>query len=150
MTRKLRKFFELNISEKFIIIEASFFLTITALMLKLLGINKTQQLLLKIPLAKSAKILNKSPFQTLIKLIKSASNNLPFNTKCIDEAITLWMMLRKRGVGSYLKIGVNENTEDFKAHAWLEINGKILDISEDSEHCYSDFDYKFFSKANKT
>ena len=44
---------------------------------------------------------------------------------CLTQAITAQILLYRHNHPSKLKIGVLKN-DDFEAHAWLEINDKIV------------------------
>jgi hypothetical protein len=49
---------------------------------------------------------------------------LPFPARCLAQALTARAMLRRRGVGSIMHVGVARPDETaFEAHAWLEAAG---------------------------
>lgn len=48
----------------------------------------------------------------------------PQSAKCLAQALTARAMLRRRGVGSIMHVGVARSEEAaFEAHAWLEAGG---------------------------
>lgn len=148
-TKRLRKFINLKSSDKFIVIESFIFLTLTTIFIKLLGIRSTHSVLKKFPEIKKIKNSDEIYIKNINLLIKSASKSLPFKTKCIEEATTLWTMLKIRGIKSYLKIGISDKKRDFNAHAWVEIDGKIISNNQAVSENYLEFDYKFFTDSDK-
>ncbi len=44
---------------------------------------------------------------------------------CLPTALAALWMLRRRGIRSTLCLGVRRETSALKAHAWLEIDGKV-------------------------
>jgi Transglutaminase-like superfamily len=51
-----------------------------------------------------------------------------FNLKapCLPTALVAQMMLRRRGVASKLCLGVRRESSALRAHAWLEIDRKVV------------------------
>lgn len=62
--------------------------------------------------------------QDIIWSVKVASNYIPKAT-CLTQAITAKIILSRYNIQSHLKIGVMKK-DKFEAHAWLEINNKII------------------------
>lgn len=48
---------------------------------------------------------------------------------CLPRAMTIYLLLRRRGVPATLRIGVKRYP--FAAHAWVECLGEVLDNSRD-------------------
>ena len=56
--------------------------------------------------------------------VRSAARHLPFETRCLAQAIAARVMLKRRGVASVLHFGVAKGaTKAFDAHAWLDAAG---------------------------
>lgn len=67
--------------------------------------------------------------------VMAAGNAIPGGRNCLVRALAGEVMLRRYGYPAELRIGVaNPADEGFKAHAWLESEGRILigDIELDS------------------
>ncbi len=62
--------------------------------------------------------------------VDAAARHLPLATNCLDRALTLWWMLRRRGLPAELCIGARKNRERFEAHAWVEMGSAVLDAAE--------------------
>jgi hypothetical protein len=59
--------------------------------------------------------------------IEAAARRLPLRTKCIEMALALQAMLRRRGVPSVLHYGVRHDEKGtLGAHVWLTIDGAFV------------------------
>jgi len=76
----------------------------------------------------------------LCHLVNAAANRSPIHTNCLQRSLTLWWLLRRIGVASDLRIGVDTEDGVFKAHAWLEKNGVVLNDSPNSVQHFTPFD----------
>ena len=63
----------------------------------------------------------------------AAERHLPFKTNCLDRALALWWMLRRRGVTAELCIGARKAFGRFEAHAWVEVGGAAIDEANSRE-----------------
>ncbi|MDH3716371.1 MAG: lasso peptide biosynthesis B2 protein [Gammaproteobacteria bacterium] len=54
--------------------------------------------------------------------VARAAHLVPFGT-CLTRALTLWALLRRRGIETVLKVGVRKHGDALAAHAWLESDG---------------------------
>lgn len=64
--------------------------------------------------------------------VNAAARHLPLRANCLDRALTLWWMLRRRGLPAELRIGARKEQGRFEAHAWVELSGAIFDAAEAS------------------
>ena len=56
----------------------------------------------------------------------------PADVVCLPRSLTLWTLLRRRGVDAQLLLGVDPTEADLDAHAWVRVCG--IDINEDADH----------------
>ncbi len=56
----------------------------------------------------------------------------PADVVCLPRSLTLWTLLRRRGVDAQLLVGVDPTKPDLAAHAWVRVCG--TDINESPEH----------------
>ena len=54
--------------------------------------------------------------------------------------MTLWWLLRRDGVEGELHIGARKEGTEFKAHAWVELGGEVLNDSAEVHNHYARFD----------
>lgn len=61
----------------------------------------------------------------VVRGVRFASRCVPY-ASCLTQALAARKLLESYGQSSELKIGVAKTSGDFEAHAWLEINGRIV------------------------
>lgn len=63
---------------------------------------------------------------TAADAVSRAARFVP-NATCLVQALALRWMLRRRGVGCALRVGVSRSQRgEFEAHAWIECGGRLL------------------------
>ena len=67
--------------------------------------------------------------------ILRASARIP-GASCLTQALAGWWLLRRRGIDSELRVGVNRGGEGLTAHAWLLVEGQVLLGGRDPEARY--------------
>ena len=72
-------------------------------------------------------------------LIRYTRKNGPFKGNCLSRSLLMMTILKRQGIDSQLHIGVRFEGNEFKAHAWLERNGKPLNESKDVRQRFSVF-----------
>lgn len=68
----------------------------------------------------------------VVKSVKACSHYVPY-ASCLTQALATRKLLQMKGQHSQLKIGVKKDNENFAAHAWIEIDGRII-IGKHSQH----------------
>jgi hypothetical protein len=48
---------------------------------------------------------------------------------CLARSLTLWTLLRRRGVEAELRVGYRKRDEKIEGHAWLEYEGVSINES---------------------
>lgn len=61
----------------------------------------------------------------IVRAVRFASEYVP-RASCLTQALAARKLLSKYGQGAELKLGVTKNEGNFEAHAWLEIDGRIV------------------------
>lgn len=82
----------------------------------------------------AAGMLTQGEIARLVWAVIAARRRSWLRAVCIESALALRSMLRRRGVASTLHYGIrNDPGEGLKAHVWLSLGGKILIGGETSE-----------------
>ncbi|MGB9242012.1 MAG: lasso peptide biosynthesis B2 protein [Candidatus Acidiferrales bacterium] len=55
------------------------------------------------------------------------ATNLFSRTSCLEQSLVLCRMLRRRGLNADLRIGARKEANRFEAHAWVEVEGNVVD-----------------------
>jgi transglutaminase-like putative cysteine protease len=58
---------------------------------------------------------------------------LPFDDRCLSQALVLVAMLARRGTPSTLVIGARAGAE-FGAHAWVEVDGLPVLLADEADY----------------
>jgi hypothetical protein len=53
--------------------------------------------------------------------------NLFLRTSCLELSVVLCRMLTRRGMNAGLRIGARKEADRFEAHAWVEMEGNVVD-----------------------
>jgi len=64
--------------------------------------------------------------QKLFRLVTWASRLHIFQITCLSQSLTLRRMLSRKGIASELRIGTLKTNAGYHAHAWLEVNGRVI------------------------
>lgn len=55
----------------------------------------------------------------------------PLPGNCLSRSLVLWWQLRRRGLSPALRLGVSLDGGTFAAHAWVELDGRVLNDTAD-------------------
>ena len=82
-------------------------------------------------------IKTSSDISHLVWLLNAAANNHPGKPTCLRRSLGLKKMLERRNTPVTLRIGINKDGADLKAHAWVEHNGMVINDVHDITSHYS-------------
>jgi hypothetical protein len=58
--------------------------------------------------------------------VRCLAHRLPWDSRCLAQALAATWMLRRRGLESTVTFGANGGSHDFVAHAWLRFGSCLL------------------------
>jgi acyl-CoA-binding protein len=61
--------------------------------------------------------------------LELASRHTPFSAQCLHRSLALYLWLHRDGIESTVKVGVRKLDGQFKAHAWVELGGEVVNDS---------------------
>jgi len=64
-------------------------------------------------------------------LVSVAARRGPIRGNCVSRSLTLWWLLRRRGLPSDFRVGVRTDTGRLEAHAWIEYGGAVVNDRAD-------------------
>ena len=88
--------------------------------------------------------------KNLARLVNAAANHSPIRAACLTRSLTLWWLLRRRGIAGDLRIGVSNDTGEFEAHAWVEYEGTVINDSVASVQRFAAFDEALLRSGRET
>jgi hypothetical protein len=121
-----RRFCQWSPAERSVACTALAMLPLVALGLRWLGLRRTQALLVGLPRGpgNGSDVLARA--QALAPIVAAAARHGPYRASCLPTALTLWWILRRRGIESSLRFGVRRGPAGIEAHAWVEHCGVAL------------------------
>jgi hypothetical protein len=133
---KWRRFLELPWPEKRWFLLALVLLPALALALRLLGLRRSQALLVRLAPLPGSRDKNDGvspgpPARAIARIVRAAANHGPYRATCLKQSLALWWLLRLSGVESDLRIGVQKSPVGVEAHAWVECDGRPLNERDD-------------------
>ena len=66
--------------------------------------------------------------------VETAARHVPWNSRCLAQALAAWRMLGRRGIAGTIYFGVQQNpARPFDAHAWLRCGDRLVTGGEPGE-----------------
>ena len=137
------KFLELTWKERWLLLRVFAWLALISAGLHLMNFQRLRALLLRVSRPPAPSMHNdsaKAQAAVTSRLVQAAASRTPFKTACLVRSTTLWYLLRRQGIDSEIRIGVNREEGVFHAHAWVEIDGMVLNDRDDIHQHYVPFD----------
>jgi len=136
------KFFQLTWQERWLLLQAFVFIPLIAVSLRLMNFQRLHSILLGFSNDPPG-VCGEAALQqaaSISRLVQAAASRMPSKITCLVRSTTLWYLLRRQGIGSEIRIGVNQQGGEFHAHAWVEIDGIVINDRDDIHHQYSTFE----------
>jgi hypothetical protein len=135
---KVARFLELPFPTKLLFFQAWLLLPWTAISVRLWGLRRTLLWVARLFKTRTAR-LESDPLPRAIAAstaLRGAIRVNPVAGKCLSQSIALWGLLRRQGIETDLRIGVSKadtqvafSPNNFLAHAWLELDGHVINDS---------------------
>lgn len=122
---------QLSSAERWLLAQALILLPLTALALRVVGFWRWQTTLARLapvdraPAASDTATLLRQG-RALARLVDVAARRGLYRASCLPRSLTLWWLLRSRGIDNDLCVGVRKEEGQFEAHAWVELRGLVL------------------------
>lgn len=81
------------------------------------------------------------------RMIEAASRNGIARGNCLSKSVALWWLLKRKNISAELRIGARKAGRELEAHAWVELDGQILNDADDVRDSYAAFDGPMTSQA---
>jgi hypothetical protein len=137
-------FWRLAPGERRVVVRAAIMLSLTAAALRVLGFPRWRGVLEKfvanVPPATGDAAFRLALAREVTRLAEKAERRGPMRPNCLERSLVLWFLLRRRGLPAELRIGARKEEARFEAHAWVELEGQVLNDSEAVHKHYARFD----------
>ena len=74
------------------------------------------------------------------RMVRAAARHGIGRPTCLEESLTLWWLLGRRGIAADLRIGVRKTGKKFDADAWVEHEHRPLNVAVAAHHLYAVID----------
>lgn len=81
------------------------------------------------------------------RMIEAASRYGIARGNCLSKSVAVWWLLQRKGINAELRIGVRRADEGLEAHAWVELDGEILNDTEDVRESFAAFEGPLTSRV---
>jgi Transglutaminase-like superfamily len=140
-----RRFRCLSGGERSIALEAAGALIATWFGLRLIGFRQWKKVLLRLlptktPTPDSTRPEAAKCAPQISQLEMAAARYLPLRANCLEQSLALWWLLERRGIAAQLRIGAWKDSDHFEAHAWVELDGKVLNEPAKEHLHFAPFD----------
>ena len=135
--RQLRSFFRLSTTDKRLLITSAALLGAIRLGLWLIPFHLLRRFLSKFNREpRTASHIDDAVLSKIVWAMSVLGSRLPGS--CLTQALATQLMFGRRGRATTLRIGVALTEEgEFRAHAWLETEGKIIIGGSESRNRFS-------------
>ncbi len=136
----LKKFINLPDDDKIALILALAILPVVALLLRCVGLRRSQRLLGAISERPTYRIISRDiSARRYAKLVDIASRRGLFTANCLQRSLALWFLLKQEGINCCLRIGTRKVNDMFEAHAWVEVDGFVINDDDTIMKTYTPF-----------
>lgn len=123
----LNKFISFPGLEKRLLLKATFLVLLVRFVTLIFPFNVIKSFLFNFKADKNPPVANRPSADRIRWAVDAVSNKIPFTKNCLIKSISIHLLLTDYGYESIVHFGVAKNNEDkFKAHAWIESEGKIF------------------------
>ena len=64
----------------------------------------------------------------------------PYGATCLDRSVFLWFLIDQRGLDGRIRIGAAFDGDRLEGHAWVEVDGNVVNDAPDIAARFSVFD----------
>ena len=136
--RRLGKFLRLSSSDRLLFVEAVIWLGIARLAVLVMPFRWIAPFLGR-HMAESPQTTEseqKEIAERISRVVQTVSRHMPWECKCLTQAIACKNMLKRRGLQTTLYLGVAKGGEgNLKAHAWLRSGDMIVTGARGMDQC---------------
>ena len=70
----------------------------------------------------------------MARIVDTAARHSLKLPSCLEQSLVLWWLLHRQGIAAELRIGARKETNQFEAHAWVELEGVALNDGNIHRH----------------
>ncbi|HEV2304050.1 MAG TPA: lasso peptide biosynthesis B2 protein [Candidatus Acidoferrales bacterium] len=145
MRRALLRFIRLSATERTLFFRSAILLPLIACALRIFGLPKVQAGLerrrkradLREGIGARQDFGNVS---TVVRMAGAAARYGLVRGNCLSHSLLLWHLLRQEGHEARMRLGGRREGKAFEAHAWVEIDGQVVNGHDDPRDLFTPFE----------
>lgn len=137
MMRRLQQLSQLTSAQRRALAHACVLIPWTLLRLHTRGYDRFRRSVDALPVHTST---SPEALRPIGEAVNIAARHGPWACTCLPRSMVLHELLRRRGLGTQLRIGVRRDAGGIEAHAWVEYDGQPINDRPDVANDYLPFD----------
>lgn len=133
-----RRFWRLSRQEKSWFLQAAAWLPLTTVGVRWVGLRRWMNLLGRLAPPDSSSQAT-SP-EAAARVVAAAARRSLIPANCLSRSVVLWWFLRRLGLAAELRFGGRKEGDQLEAHAWVELDNRIFDVSDTNPAGFVPFD----------
>lgn len=138
--RRLSRLRDLSGRDRWLLVRAAALLLAVDLGLRTAGFVRVRRWLERSGEERSARPVTPERWadaESIARVVVVAARHHLYPMTCLRRALVLERLLAERGIPAVLRIGVRKDKEGFRAHAWVECDGRALSEPEAVERRFA-------------
>lgn len=123
--RRLQSFLRLPARERFLYLRTWLLLFRIRLMLWVLPYRRWRQIAAHMIRVENERQLDRPQVNQITRAVRVMSKYVP-QASCLTQALAAQTLLANEGQRSQLRVGVTQNSGKLEAHAWVQIDGRVV------------------------
>ena len=123
--RRLQSFLRLPARERFLYLRTWLLLFRIRLMLWVLPYRRWRQIAAQMIRVENERQLDRPQVNQITRAVRVMSRYVP-QASCLTQALAAQTLLANEGQRSQLRVGVTQNGGKLEAHAWVQIDGRVV------------------------
>lgn len=123
--RRLQSFLRLPARERFLYLRTWLLLFRIRLMLWVLPYRRWRQIAAHMIRVENERQLERPQVNQITRAVRVMSKYVP-QASCLTQALAAQTLLANEGQRSQLRVGVTQNGGKLEAHAWVQIDGRVV------------------------
>ncbi|MCL1693356.1 MAG: lasso peptide biosynthesis B2 protein [Actinomycetia bacterium] len=103
---------------------------LTRLALRTIGFSRTVRLVGSLPTPFTDRTATIAAVQRWADDIELVGGR-PYGASCLDRSVFLWFVMHQRNLDAYIRIGVTFDHGRLDGHAWVELDGTVVNDDPD-------------------
>lgn len=87
--------------------------------------------------------------RSVARVVAIAAGRGPIRATCLRRSLLLWWLLRRDGIATVVRVGVNRESGTLNAHAWVEYLGRPVNDADDIALRFPAFDQDFAASPER-